>query len=64
MTLPEARLAELDRINRERSLTDQEQREALLRAKQVRRNIRRRALYWLDPTYRQRRIDTNGRVRA
>lgn len=64
MTYPEARLAELDRINRSRSLTDSEQREAMLRARQLRRNNRRRALYWLDPDYRQRRIETNGRARA
>ncbi len=61
MTRTAARLAELDRISRERSLTDDEQRTVLLLTRRERRNDTRRRLYWLDPEYRQRRIETNGR---
>lgn len=56
MTFPQRRLAELDAISRQRPLTDAEQREVLLRAKQDRNNRYRRVRYWLDEQYRAVRI--------
>lgn len=57
MTRTEQRLAELTALSRTRSLTDEEQREVMLRAKQERRNRKRKALYWTDPHFRERRIE-------
>ena len=57
MTLPLRRLAELEAIGRTRSLTDEEQREAMLRAKQDRRNRTRKRTYFLDPDYRRQCIE-------
>lgn len=53
MTVPERRLAELERISRERPLTEAEQAEVMLRANQHRRNEARRRQYRRDPEYRQ-----------
>ncbi len=61
MTLPERRLAELQQISRQRELLDEEQREVLLRAKQLRRNAVRRARYESDPAYRLLRRAQRGR---
>lgn len=57
MTRTAARLAELDRISRERSLTDEEQRAVMYLARMERRNGRRRALYHVDEAFRQTRIN-------
>jgi hypothetical protein len=57
MTRTEQRLTELVALSRIRSLTDEEQREVMLRAKQERRNRKRKALYWTDPHFRERRIE-------
>lgn len=61
MTHAARRLAELDRIARQRPLTDDEQREVMLRARQERRNITRRLQYWINPDYRDAQV---RRVRA
>lgn len=45
MTYAALRLAELDALSRQRPLTDAEQREAMLRARQERRNVARRRQY-------------------
>ena len=57
MTYAARRLAELEVIGRTRPLTDAEQREVLLRAKQERRNNIRRRLYWLDEDYHRREVE-------
>lgn len=54
MSFAAYRLAELDRISRERPLTDEEQQEVVLRARQDRRNRRRKELYWSDEERRQK----------
>jgi hypothetical protein len=51
VTLAERRLAELDALDRE--LTDAEQREAMMRARQARNNVSRRRKYFLEPAYRE-----------
>jgi hypothetical protein len=56
VTYPQRRLAELDALSRQRPLTDAEQREAMLRARQDRRNRARKRQYWLDPDYRARQV--------
>lgn len=45
MSYAAARLAELDELSRQRPLTDAEQREVMLRARQERRNATRRRVY-------------------
>ena len=55
MTYAQQRLRELDAIARQRSLSDEEQREAMLRARQDRRNRARKARYWTDANYRAER---------
>ena len=64
MTYAELRLAQLDAISRARELSEEEQREVMLRAKQDRNNRRRKARYWLDPAYRQHRIQQAREARA
>lgn len=59
----EWRLDQLDRIGRRRALTDAEQREVLLRAKQARAHARRREKYASDPTYRAAVRDAVNRSR-
>lgn len=53
MTRTALRLAELDRISRERSLTDAEMREVKRLAHLERQCARRRQRYASDPAYRQ-----------
>ena len=68
MTRTAARLAELDRISRERSLTDEEQLAVMYLARMDRRNEHRRARYHSDPAFRESRINRdwkrNLRARA
>lgn len=64
MTYAERRLAELDALSRERELTDAEQREVMLRAKQDRRNRTRKQRYWIDPDYRAQHVSRMRAVRS
>lgn len=57
MTRTAARLAELDRISRERSLTDDEASEVKRLAHLERQCARRRERYSADPSYRRKMID-------
>lgn len=64
MTVPERRLAELERISRERPLTEAEQREVMLRANEHRHNEARRRLYRRDPEYRQACLERSRAILA
>lgn len=63
MTYAALRLWQLDMLSRERPLTEEEQREVKLRAKQERRNIRRRQVYAQCEETRRRRCEQARRWR-
>ena len=54
MTYAAIRLAQLDALSRQRPLSDAEQREVMLRARQERRNVSRRRKYAECETERQK----------